>query len=249
MELLISLLLLAALAYGSWRSFQVFRQQIIVRDYQSGLLYKDGKFVKELSAGAYWINPRRSEIMVYDLRRTSFVIAGQEVMTGDSIGLKVSVVVSYSISDAKKMVNAVQSYYAELYALTQLALREELANYTADSLFEKSSSLSEALQKRLAPQAESLGLELYSVQLRDLMFANDLKRAFNDVLKARKEAEAAMERARGESASLRNLANAANLLDNNPNLLSLRLMQAIEASHGNSFALDSKLLERSAEDR
>jgi hypothetical protein len=62
------------------------------------------------------------------------------------------------------------------------------------------------------------------------MFPADLKRAFADVLKAKQEGHATLERARGESASLRNLANAARVLEGNPALMNLRLMQSLSAA-------------------
>jgi hypothetical protein len=53
------------------------------------------------------------------------------------------------------------------------------------------------------------------------MFPAELKRAFGEVLKAKQEGQAALERARGESAALRNLANAARVLEGNPALSQL----------------------------
>jgi hypothetical protein len=50
------------------------------------------------------------------------------------------------------------------------------------------------------------------------------------VLKVKQEGQAALERARGESAALRNLANAARLLDGNPALQNLRLLQSLTAA-------------------
>jgi len=44
-----------------------------------------------------------------------------------------------------------------------------------------------------------------------------------------------LERARGESAALRNLANAARMLDENPSLLQLRALQALGESSGNTL--------------
>jgi hypothetical protein len=44
------------------------------------------------------------------------------------------------------------------------------------------------------------------------------------------EGRAALERARGESAALRNLANAARVLEGNPELLNLRLLQSITSA-------------------
>jgi regulator of protease activity HflC (stomatin/prohibitin superfamily) len=71
------------------------------------------------------------------------------------------------------------------------------------------------------------------------MLPGELKRAFAEVLKARQEGQAALERARGESAALRNLANAARLLENNPALHNLRLLQSITAagSAGNTLVM------------
>src|ERR1051326_4486031 len=49
-------------------------------------------------------------------------------------------------------------------------------------------------------------------------------------IKSKQEGQAALERARGESVALRNLANAAKLLESNPALLNLRLMQTLSAA-------------------
>jgi len=59
------------------------------------------------------------------------------------------------------------------------------------------------------------------------MFPGDLKKVFAEVLKAKQQGQAALERARGESAALSNLANAARLLESNPALQNLRLIQTI----------------------
>jgi hypothetical protein len=48
---------------------------------------------------------------------------------------------------------------------------------------------------------------------------------FAQVVAARKDAQAAIERARGETATLRHLANAARLLEGNPALVTLKTLQ------------------------
>jgi hypothetical protein len=48
---------------------------------------------------------------------------------------------------------------------------------------------------------------------------------------------AALEKARGETAALRSLANAARMMDDNPNLLQLRALQALADSGGNTLVL------------
>jgi len=75
------------------------------------------------------------------------------------------------------------------------------------------------------------------VAIRDVMVPGELKRAYAAVLAARKDGEAALERARGETASLRNLANSARLLDDSPGLLRLRALQEVGKSTGNTIML------------
>src|SRR5258705_13151373 len=74
--------------------------------------------------------------------------------------------------------------------------------------------------------------QLLALEVKNVMFRAELKRAFGEVLKARQEGQAALERARGESAALRNLANAARLIEGQPALATLRFLQMLEASNG-----------------
>jgi hypothetical protein len=53
------------------------------------------------------------------------------------------------------------------------------------------------------------------------MLGGETKRAFADIFRAWKEGAAALERARGETAALCNLANAARLIKANPELFNL----------------------------
>jgi hypothetical protein len=54
--------------------------------------------------------------------------------------------------------------------------------------------------------------------VRDLMLPGELKRAFAQTVTAQKEGLASLQRARGETASLRSLANAARLMQDHPGL-------------------------------
>ena len=69
------------------------------------------------------------------------------------------------------------------------------------------------------------------------MFPGKLKEIFAQVVNARKEGLAALEKARGETAAMRNLANAARMMESNPNLMQLRLLQALGKSSGNTLIL------------
>jgi len=84
---------------------------------------------------------------------------------------------------------------------------------------------------------DRLPRKLLAVEIRDIMFPGELKKIFTQVVRARQEGLAALEKARGETAALRNLANAAQLADRNPSLMQLRLLQVIGQQSGNTVVL------------
>lgn len=209
-----------------------FRHAFQVAEGSAGLLYRDGKFLERLGVGRHVRWGRRFSLSAFDLRRTQLAIAGQEVLTADNVGLKLTLTVAFQISDPVRAAHDTQSWYADLYHLAQLALRAEVAAVPVEALLGARLNLGPQLLARVQPEAAKLGVTVHAVEVKDVMFPAELKRAFADVLKAKQEGQAALERARGESAALRNLANAARLLDDNPALQNLRLLQSLTAAQG-----------------
>lgn len=167
-----------------------------------------------------------------DVRRRLAIVGSQEVLTSDSVQLRVSAVVGFRVTDPPHALHEVESYEQELHVAVQLALRTAVGEATVEDLLERRLGLGERLMALVAERAPALGLEVFDIDVRDVMLPGDLKAAFADVLRARAEGRAALERARGESAALRNLANAARLMDANPALMNLRLLQTIAQDTG-----------------
>ena len=206
---------------------QKFRHAFLVPEGYAGLLYHKGKFVKVLGAGRHIRWGWHFTLDAQDLRKASLLVAGQEVLSADNVGLKLSVLVAYQVTDPAKAAHDTQNWHGDLYNAAQLALRAVVSGFTVETLLNQRFDVGAQLLARVQPVAAKIGITVFAVELKDVMFAAELKRAFADVLKAKQEGQAALERARGESASLRNLANAARVLEGNPALMNLRLMQSL----------------------
>jgi len=209
--------------------FPKIRHAFLVPEGYAGMLYHKGKFVETLGAGRYVRWGRFFSTCLQDLRKTSLLVAGQDVLTADNVGLKLSLLVTYQVTDPAKAAHETQNWQGDLYNAAQLALRAVVGGVAVESLLNQRLEIGAQLLARVQPEAAKIGINVYAVEVKDVMFAADLKRAFADVLKAKQEGQAALERARGESASLRNLANAARVLEGNPALMNLRLMQSLTA--------------------
>lgn len=208
-----------------------------VLEYERGLKYVRGKLRRVLGPGQYVYCPVVTTIRKIDVRPRVLPVPGQEVLSSDGIGLKLSLAATCAVEDPAVAVNEVQDFQAALYLALQSALREIVGAASADAVLEGRGSIGERLLARCAPRALELGLRLSSVSVKDIMLPGPLKQTFARVLQARKEGEAALERARGETAALRSLANAARMLEGNPALLQLRLLHAVGGSTGNTLAL------------
>ena len=218
-------------------------EPVTVWEYEKGLKYYKGRFKEILEPGQYWIWRHSTHITRVDLRARQVTISGQEVLSSDAISLKVSLVVGYQVTDPVTAVLKIESYGDALYTLVQLALREIVGSKPIDELLEHRANFDAILMDRCEKHVEEFGLKLLSLNIRDIMFPGDLKNVFAQVVKARKEGQAALEKARGETAALRNLANAARLVEKNPSLLQLRAMQTLEQSRGNTVILGIPALE------
>lgn len=135
------------------------------------------------------------------------------------------------------MVNSVVDADQALYLVVQVALRKVIGTLDIDEVLERREQLGELIHTQAKESPEQFGMRLLSVDIKDITFPGSLKQTFAQVVKARHDGLAALERARGEAAALRSLANTAKILDGNPTLMNLRLLQSLDESSGNSLVL------------
>jgi regulator of protease activity HflC (stomatin/prohibitin superfamily) len=217
--------LAAALAVVA--TLRVLVRRVVVHDWEAALLYRNGRFVRRLATGAHRFLAHRHEVVVLDTRRRLLTVAGQEVLSADAVGLKVSVAVAYEIADPVRALHATQSHEEALHVAVQLAIRSAVAAAKIDELLAQRIEIGRQLADVVGPQADALGLRLHTVDVKDVMFPGELKKIFAEVVRAQKEGQAALERARGETAALRSLANAARLVEESPGLMNLRVLQSV----------------------
>jgi regulator of protease activity HflC (stomatin/prohibitin superfamily) len=220
--------------------FLLLVRKSVVPEGYAGLLYRQGRYTRTLSSGPHWLWRPGSRVERVDLRLSILTVPGQEVLCQDQVALKISVAVRYAVVVPDVALHRVQSYHEALYLAVQLALRTEAGQHALEELVSGRVALGEALRARVVEQARSLGLAVEAVELKDIMLPADLRRVFAESLKARKEGQASLEKARGETAALRSLANAARMVEQSPALLQLRALQTLSgagAASGNTFVV------------
>lgn len=216
-----------------------FVQRLTVFEYQHALLFNHGRYARLLKPGLYWLFKPKSMVEVIDSRPRVLTIPGQEVLSADGVSLKVSVLIQFQVCDPKTAKLEFENYEEALYARVQTVLREAIGEKPIDNILESRTELSKHLHSSASDISTALGLKIDSISVKDIMFPGSLKDAFSQVARAKQEGLAVLERARGETAAMRNLANTAKMIDGNPNLYQLRLLQTISDASSVVLRLDN----------
>lgn len=233
-DLLLALIAILAVALAVALVARLVLDVTTVHEHERGLRYRRGRLTGLVDAGMYVGVRPFCEVRVLDTRPTFVAVEGQEVLTSDGVAAKVSLAARYVVADAAAAITRDADFRRTMYLLLQLALRDAVGRRTLDEALAARRGMGPEVREACAGPLAAIGLELLEVEVRDVMLPGELKRAFASVLAARKQGEAALERARGEIASLRTLANAGRMLDDNPGLLQLRILQELGESSGNT---------------
>jgi regulator of protease activity HflC (stomatin/prohibitin superfamily) len=214
---------------------------VTVMEWQRVLLFVDGRLDRVLEPGRHRYRAKRSELVTVEMRPRLLDVTGQEVITQDGISVRVSVVATWVIADPVVFATGAESSPRVLYAAVQEAIRDSVSTATLEDLLSDRSRLSSGLTEALTERAAALGVTVTEAHARDLMLPGELRRAAQETLLAREHGRAELERARGEAAALRSLANTARLLEEHPALLHLRTLQ-VAAGPGTRIVLDPRPL-------
>jgi regulator of protease activity HflC (stomatin/prohibitin superfamily) len=200
--------------------------RIIVREWERVVLFRDGRVEQVLQPGRHRVRSRRLEQQRVDVRERQYAVSGQEILTSDSVAVKVSAVVVWQVVDPARFLTVAEQPLSRLHVAVQQVMRLRVAARDLESLLAQRDAVVDGLVDEIAPELSGLGLAVTSVVVRDLMLPAEIRRAVSEVLLARERGRADLERARSEAAALRSLANTARLLEEHPGLLQLRTLQA-----------------------
>jgi regulator of protease activity HflC (stomatin/prohibitin superfamily) len=205
-------------------------ETVVVAAGWTGLVFVDGRQVAALEPGvhAYWRGEGHVRVVQVDLREQVADVAGQEIMTGDKVTLRLNALVAYKVSDPVKAVTAVEDHVQALYRQAQLVLRAVVGTRELDVLLADKDGVTRELLEMLRSRVASFGLEVHGLGIRDVILPGEMKEILNRVTTAKKVAEAALITRREETAAIRSQANTARVFESNPTLMRLRELEVLE---------------------
>jgi regulator of protease activity HflC (stomatin/prohibitin superfamily) len=161
------------------------------------------------------------------LRTVTLTIPPQEVITRDNIPVRVTAVAYYRVVDPSRAVTEVENVHSATLQIAQTTLRSVLGGADLDTLLAEREHLNEALQHVIDAQTEPWGVKVTTVEIKDVEIPERMQHAIARQAEAERERRAKIINAEGEYQAAAKLAQAADVIGQNPTTIQLRYLQTL----------------------
>ena len=204
--------------------------QVEIAEGHTGLLTVDGVLVDQLTPGAhaFWKSGRNVAIRQVDLRQRTHEVTGQEILTRDRVTIRVNLSADYRVVDPVRAVGVVKDFDQALHRALQLAFRKTLGAMALDRLLAEKVTVDSEAADQVRAQMAGIGIEVGEIALKDVILPGEMREILTAVVAAEKQAEANVIRRREETNATRSLLNTAKVMAENPVMLRLKELEALE---------------------
>lgn len=201
-----------------------------VPDGHVGLLFVDGKLVRELASGlhVFWKFIRGIAVALVDLRVRALEVGGQEILTKDKVALRINLTANYQFTDALKATKIAKDPLDFLYQELQFGLRAAVGARTLDALLEDKGAVDQEVFDTVREKFAKIGIDVRGIGIKDIILPGDMKTILGKVVEAEKAAQANVIRRREETNATRSLVNTAKVMEDNPIALRLKELETLE---------------------
>lgn len=197
----------------------------IVSQWQKGIVFRLGRYVREINPGLNIIIPVLEYVRFVDMRIRTMDVLPQEIMTKDSVPVKIDAVVYYKIFDAAKSIIVVENFALASTLLAQSKLRDVLGKYDMDTLLAKKDEICKEILVALQEPTDQWGINIISVEIKNIEIPDNMKRAMAKEAEAIREKRSRLVKASAEEEASRRFTEAAKVMAESPNALLLRQLQ------------------------
>src|SRR5256885_13190488 len=197
------------------------------REDQLGVLFRRGRLGDMNGAGVYWLIPFVDRVVRVDTRIITYQLETQETITRDGVAVRVNAVLWFRAESPIQVVNSVENWMSATVQAAETALRDAIGQSDLDHMLKDRVSINHRLQELLREASLKWGVEIDSVEIKDVDIPEQMQRAIAKEAEAIREKRARIVRAEGELEAAAKLSQAAQTIGTVPTALELRRLQTL----------------------
>ena len=199
----------------------------IMREYERGVIFRLGKFQSTKGPGLIVLVPFIDKVERVDLRVLTINVDKQEAITKDNVTLNVDAITFFRVVDAERAVIQVERYIAATSLIAQTTLRSVVGQVELDELLADRDMVNKQIQDIIDRQTEPWGIKVVSVEVRDIILPETMKRAMARQAESERDRRAKVIAALGEYEAAEKLVQAGEMIEKTPTALQLRFLQTM----------------------
>jgi regulator of protease activity HflC (stomatin/prohibitin superfamily) len=200
----------------------------VANQWSRAVVLRLGKFRSLQGPGLFVIIPLIDTIPYWiDIRVLTSSFKAEKTLTKDTVPVDVDAVLFWKILDPEKAALAVADYQSAIGWASQTALRDVIGKTMLSDMLEGRDKISNVLQKIIDERTEPWGINVISVEVKDVLIPAALENAMSMQAQAERERQARVILGDSERQVAEKFAEAAKTYANDPIALHLRAMNML----------------------
>jgi len=200
----------------------------IADQWEKAVVLRLGKFQSLKGPGLFMIIPIIDTVAYWiDLRVITTAFTAEKTLTKDTVPVDVDAVLFWRVLDAKKAALEIAEYRNAINWASQTALRDVIGKTMLSEMLEGRDKMSLQLQKIIDDRTEPWGINVISVEVKDVNIPSSLQDAMSMQAQAERERQARVILGDSERQVAEKFGEAAKTYENNPVALHLRAMNML----------------------
>jgi regulator of protease activity HflC (stomatin/prohibitin superfamily) len=202
----------------------------ILREYDRAVIFRLGRLIGGTGVkgpGIIILIPLIDKMVKVSLRTVVFDVPPQDVITQDNVSIKVNAVVYFRVIEPQKAIVQVENYLAATSQFAQTTLRSVLGQSELDDILSQRDKINQRLQQIIDAHTEPWGIKVSNVEVKQIDLPQEMQRAMARQAEAERERRSKVISAEGEYQASQRLADAAQILSNQPSAITLRYLQTL----------------------
>jgi len=211
----------------------------IMPEYERAVIFRLGRIIGAKGPGLIILIPYIDRMVRVDLRTVTLDVPPQDIITRDNVSVKVSAVVYFRVLDPIKAIIDVADFHFATSQLAQTTLRSVCGQGEMDNLLSERDEINERIQSILDKDTAPWGVKVGKVEVKEIDLPEEMRRAMAKQAEAERERRSKVINAEGEFQAAQRLADAAEIITQNPAALQLRYLQTLRdiATENNSTTI------------
>ena len=199
----------------------------INQEYQRAVLFRLGRLGQTKGPGWYWLVPFVDRVVRVDTRTITYQLETQETITRDGVAVRVNAVLWFRAESPIQVVTSVESWKSATIQAAETALRDAIGQSELDQMLKDRIAINKRMQELLSAASLKWGVEIDSVEIKDVDIPEQMQRAIAREAEAIREKRSRIIKAEGEQEAAKKLAEAADTISASPGALELRRLQTL----------------------